>query len=250
LKTDVDHRLRIGYTSGREDTTMRAHPFIPLCVLLAAAPLLAWSQESTSDINLPKPRTKGTVSLEAAIAGRSTGRQFKAKPLAVAELSQLLWAAGGVLPADAVSGATAKVTPSAGGLYPLEIYVVIGKSAVDGVGEGVYHYDPVSNLIKRIAAGDKRLDIVAAAPGNAWMRKAPAIVVIAGVFSRSMMKYGDRGVNYTFMEAGNANQNLCLQATALGLQSATVGAFQDEQISQALGLPSKTAPLLLTAVGK
>lgn len=225
---------------------------LSVLVLLAAlaAPGQSLPQDQSEELKLPKPKFKGTVSVEAAIAERSTGRQFKAKPLTLGELSQILWAAGGVLPADAVSGATAKVTPSAGGLYPLEIFVVVGKNTVEGVSEAVYQYDSVSGALKTIAAGDKRADLAAAAFMQAWMRKAPAIVVIAGVFSRSTMKYGDRGVNYTFMEAGNANQNLCLQATALGLQSATVGAFQDQQLSAALSLPAKTAPLLLIAVGR
>jgi SagB-type dehydrogenase family enzyme len=229
---------------------MRSSLYILAFLAVFATADQARSEKPVGDLTLPKPQMKGHVSVEAAIAGRTAGRQFKGKPLTLAELSQLLWAAGGVLPADAITGATAKVTPSAGGLYPLEFFAVVGKKSVEGAQEGVYQYDPVSNVLKRIASGDKRSALATAAFMQSWMQKAPVIVVIAGVFSRSTPKYGDRGVNYTFMEAGNANQNLCLQATSLGLQSATVGAFQDEQLSAALSLPPKAAPLLLTTVGK
>ena len=69
-------------------------------------------------------------------------------------------------------------------------------------------------------------------------------------FRRSTGKYGNRGLNYVFMEAGSSDQNLGLQAEALGLRSGTVGAFVDSQVSGVLKLPSQAAPLLIVAVGK
>jgi len=69
------------------------------------------------------------------------------------------------------------------------------------------------------------------------------------VFERMTGKYGGRGMQYVFMEAGSANQNVFLQAESLGLKAASVGAFQDNQVAAALKLPAGMVPLLLLPVG-
>jgi SagB-type dehydrogenase family enzyme len=203
-----------------------------------------------SEIKLPQPSFKGTMSVEAAIVGRRSERSFQAAPLTLNQVSQLLWAAGGLVP-DAIAGATRKVTPSAGGLYPIDTYLISGERTVEGLPAGVYQYDPSGNSLKTVVAGEKRGDVARFAYSQGFLARAPAIVLIAGVFQRSSMKYGNMGVNYTLIEAGNCDQNLCLQATATGLRSATVGAFSDAQkLATALKLPANTVPLLVVAVGK
>ncbi len=215
--------------------------------LLALAPVVASAE---GDVKLPAPVYKGTVSVEQAIVKRSSQRMFQAAPLTLQQVSQLLWATNGVLPMDAISGPTRKSTPSAGGLYPLEVVVVTGKDTVENLPAGVYVYDPFGNRLKTLVDEDRRSQLASAAPGNSFLARAPVIVVIAGVFGRTTGKYQQRGVNYVFIEAGNANQNLCLQAVALSLKSATVGAFNDAQVAAVLKLPKDVVPLLILPVGK
>jgi SagB-type dehydrogenase family enzyme len=83
-----------------------------------------------------------------------------------------------------------------------------------------------------------------------WLARAPALIIIGGVFGRTTSKYGDRGIQYVYMEAGSSNQNIYLQAEALGLHVGTVGAFNDAQVSAVLKLPAAVMPLLIVAVGK
>jgi Nitroreductase family len=78
---------------------------------------------------------------------------------------------------------------------------------------------------------------------------ALAVVVIAAVFRRTSVKYGERGERYVHIEAGHAAENACLQAVAVGLGTTIVGAFSDAEVKRLPGL-SEEEPLLLIPVGK
>jgi SagB-type dehydrogenase family enzyme len=203
-----------------------------------------------SQIKLPAPEFKGKSTVSAAILSRKTIRQFARSPLTLRQVSQLLWAADGQLPTDAISGATRRVTASAGGLYPLEVFLISGQGTVKNLPAGVYRYSPAGNSLRSIVSGDKRQLLAHSALSQMWLARAPALVVIGGIFGKTTPRYGKRGINYVFMEAGIAMQSLCLQAVAIGLRSGTVGAFNDAQLAAALNLPSSVAPLLIVAVGK
>ncbi len=203
-----------------------------------------------NEIQLPAPQYQGKVSVEAAIFKKKTVRNFSNKPLTPNEVSQILWAANGIIPRDAVTGATSRVTSSAGGLYPLEVFLVCGDNTVEGVPAGVYQYIPQKNSLKAIAKGDKRIAMATAAHMQGFLAQAPATVVIGAEFARTTFKYGGRGVQYAIMEAGSSNQNIYLQAEGLGLRVAGVGAFKDEEVAKVLQLPQSVKPLMLVGTGK
>jgi SagB-type dehydrogenase family enzyme len=191
---------------------------------------------SPSVVELPAPRTEGDVSLEEALASRRSVREFTPEPLTLEQISQLLWAAQGIT-AD-WGGRTA---PSAGALYPLEVYVVTA--------EGISHYLPEGHRLATTPGEDLRGTLAAAALGQSQVADAPAVFVIAAVVARSAEKYGDRAERYVQLEAGHACQNLLLEAVALGLGAVPTGAFSDEGVRSALGLPQDEAPLYLVPVG-
>jgi SagB-type dehydrogenase family enzyme len=199
--------------------------------------------EKTATIALPKPAATGAVSLEQALAGRRSVRSFSSDPLSLEEVSLLLWAAQGVTDPD--GGRTA---PSAGALYPLEILLVAG--AVEGLAAGVYRYRPGRHALERAAAGDRRATLAAAARGQEWVRRAAAVLVAAGVPRRTAARYGARAPRYVWLEAGSAGQNVYLEATALGLATVMVGAFDDAAVGRALGLAPEEEPLWLMPVGR
>lgn len=208
------------------------------------------SAKAQTEIQLPQPSLVGKMSVEAAIARKKSVRAFSTEGLTQTEVSQLLWSANGNLPIDAVSSATTKVLPSAGGLYPLEVFLLTGPNTVKGIPEGVYQYNTVNHALKPLVSGDKRIDLAHAALSQMWLARAPAIIVIGAVFARTTAKYGNRGVQYVFMEAGNSNQNIYLEGESLGLKIATVGAFHEAQVSSVLKLPTDVTPLLLMGTGK
>ncbi len=201
-------------------------------------------------IKLPDPAADSEVSVEEAIRSKHTVRSFEATPLTQQTIGQMLWAANGKLPLDAATGATSRVIPSAGGLYPLEVFLVTGEETVTGLAAGVYAYDPAGHCLKPVKSGDQRKLVSAAALSQSWIAQAPALIVIGGVYARTSIKYGERATRYVHMEAGNANQNLYLQAESLGVNLGTVGAFNDGLLSQVLKLPDPVAPLLVVALGR
>jgi SagB-type dehydrogenase family enzyme len=70
------------------------------------------------------------------------------------------------------------------------------------------------------------------------------------VFERTAVKYGRvRSPRYVHLEAGHAAQNLLLQAVVLGLGAVPIGAFYDEEVQAALGVPAEHEPLYLIPVG-
>jgi SagB-type dehydrogenase family enzyme len=211
--------------------------------VMLAAPLTAAGAQSVPIVRLPQPRTRGEVSLEEALARRRSVRAFADRPLALAEVAQLLWSAQGV-----TSASGGRTAPSAGALYPLELFVVAGD--VTDLAPGIYRYRPASHDLARVAEGDHRRALAAAALGQSSPAGAPVVFVITGVYERTTGKYGDRGVRYVHVEAGLAAENLCLAAAAEGLGAVVVGAFDDARVGEVLGLTRDLRPLLLVPVGR
>ncbi|MEM2365260.1 MAG: SagB/ThcOx family dehydrogenase, partial [Candidatus Bathyarchaeia archaeon] len=192
--------------------------------------------EVGSITKLPDPRRGGGPSLEEALLWRRSIREYSGEPLTIQEISQLLWAAQGITDPRGL-----RTAPSAGGTYPLEIYIVVGK--VEGLSAGVYKYRPHDHSIAMIREGDKRAELAEAALGQGWVRAAAIDIVISADYGRTTARYGERGVRYVHMEAGHAAQNLLLQAAALGLGAVPVGAFDDDKIAAIIGSPPSERPL-------
>jgi len=224
--------------------------FVNLNVFLAFALILAPPFALAADpdtVSLPAPTYKGAVSVEEALKDRRTCRSFQEKSLTLGQLSQLLWAAYGVT--DRAGGLRLKTAPSAGALYPLDVYAVTGAGGINDLAAGVYRYVPEGHQLKRIAAGDLRKETARGALGQMWMAKAPVMLVVAGEYARSSVKYGQRGIRYTHIEAGCVAQNIFLQAEALGLRAGIVGAFDDKRVQKTLCLPSEHDPQVIMPVG-
>lgn len=186
-------------------------------------------------IALSPPKTKGEISLEEAIAKRRSKRDFLNKPLELDQLSQILWAA--------------KSVPSAGGLYPLEVYLVVREKGVKGLEGGVYHYLSKKHSLKLHFKKDAHQDFVAACLGQEACDLAPVSLLIAAVYERTTGKYGERGIQYVWLEAGHAAENIALQVAALDLGTVPIGAFIDEELIRVLKLPADQKPLYILPLG-
>ena len=139
--------------------------------------------------------------------------------------------------------------PSAGALYPMDVYVVVGEGGVAQLEAGVYHYGPRKHMLSPVTENDRRDAVARAALSQMWVAKAPVNLVITAEYSRVTSKYGERGVRYALIEAGHIGQNIFLQAEALGLKAGIVGAFHDRELKTILKLPHAHEPLLIMPVG-
>jgi len=194
-------------------------------------------------IELPEPRYDSDVSIEQSLLLRRSTRSYTGESLTLQELSQLLWAAQGVTDPRGF-----RTAPSAGTLYPLELYVVAGD--IQDLNPGVYRYEPLEHGLVRTMEGDKRAELADAAVWQDFVGEGAIVIVFAAVYERTTVKYGDRGIRYAHMEAGHAAQNLCLQATAMDLGVVTVGAFYDKEVVELIDLPGDEQPLYIIPVGR
>jgi SagB-type dehydrogenase family enzyme len=198
-------------------------------------------------IPLPPPAPLDT-SLDAALQARVSCRRFRSDPLPAQALSTLLHAAYG---AEAHDGRPMldRPVPSGGGLYPLELSLLV--RSVEGLTMGVYHHVPASDGLEQVRAIDLPPSFLTYLfMGQPWVAEASLICVISLFGERSLTKYGDRGYRYALFEAGHVMQNLNLAAGALGLGSVNLGGFYDDELAALAGIdPEHEVPLYCTAIG-
>lgn len=197
------------------------------------------------EIPLPKPCYEGEKSVEEAIKSRRTVRSFKPQALTLSQLSQILWAADGIT----ADKGYFRAAPSAGALYPLDIFIVVGENGVKDMDTGVYHYIPDGHRLKMIKKEDVRIKVVKASLHQMWMAEAPVIMIITGEYKRCTRKYGERGIPYTYIEAGHVGQNIFLQCETLGLGAGIVGAFYNDEVIKVLGIDKRHDPITIMPVG-
>lgn len=205
---------------------------------------IGYTEEFKSEkLKLPEPCYKGKVSLESVLKERRSIRTFRNKPLTLSEISQLLWAGQGITSARGL-----RTAPSAGALYPLELYIVAGK--VKDLKSGIYKYLPYGHELLKISDGDKREELKKAALQQSSISKAPAVIILSAVYERTTIKYGERGIRYVQQEVGHAAQNILLQAVSLNLKSVIIGAFEDDYVKRLLNMKEREQPLCLIPIGK
>lgn len=192
-------------------------------------------------VSLPAASVKGTMSLEEAIVKRQSASLFKAEPISVQQLSQLLWAAQGVT-------SKGRTAPSAGALYPLDLYVIAGN--VKDLPPGIYRYLPMDNSLELLQSGDKRKELATAVHEPKDISAAAALIVIAANPVKTQAKYGSRGQRFVYLETGHATENLLLQAAALGLGTVAIGGFEENTLQLLMNLPKEEEALYIVPVGK
>lgn len=194
---------------------------------------------------VPLPRVEARTDLESCIATRRSRHRFSGEAIGLEALSRLLlYSYGRTQPQGFF-----RAVPSAGGLYPLDLYLAAFR--VEGLAPGLYHYDARWHQLDDLQLGDflpsfrervlcQGIDLEGAALG----------IVITATFLRSTFKYQDRGYRMVLIEAGEVAQNLSLMAHSLGLGSCLVGGFFDNTLSELLAIDGlEEAPLLPMVLG-
>ncbi len=217
---------------------MRRRSFVAAGAIALVGACTHRSRPSTQVLSatpLPSPESSHPVALDDVLARRRSIRSFSAESVAEEEISRLLWAAQGVT--ASWGGRTA---PSAGALYPIELYVATSES--------LRRYVADQHASVEVWREDRRSRI-AEATGQEPPSAAPVLAVITGVVSRTEAKYGDRAERYVQLEAGHVCQSMLLEATALGLAAVPIGAFSDDGIRDALGVEDDELPLYVVPIG-
>lgn len=196
---------------------------------------------------LPAPQLSGNLSVETAIQNRRSVRSYSNETISISNVSQILWSAQGITD----NQNNLRATPSAGQVYPLEIYVVVGNSTVTGLAPGAYHYVPSNNTLEKTVNGDLRSHLSSIATEQEAVNQAPVDFIITGNYQKMINKYKDPTLCTRFvdLEAGHAGENIYLQAESMGLVTVAIGSFNETQMIQLLELPQNETPLYIFPLG-
>lgn len=186
------------------------------------------------------------------IKERRTVREFVDVPMNIDELSTLLSLSTGITDRKTMTdGRTLfyRAYPSAGALYPLEIYPVA--TNVEGLKRGVYHYNVKEHAVELIKEGEHRDILYKNCLYQDFIYRASVLFLIAAIFLRTRSKYGERGYRYVFLDAGHLGENIYLTATAMQLGPVAIGGFIDDAVNELVNLDGvEESVIYIIAVGK
>jgi len=197
---------------------------------------------------LPRDLSLARVPTLEAIAARAETDTVGA--LTLEALTRMLFCADGLTRRRRVGGEDYhfRAAPSAGALYPIEVYVAVGE--VEGLEPGLYHFSPADLRLRGIRRGDWRGFIASAAGGPPSHARSRAIILLSAIFWRSTWKYHARAYRYCLWDAGTMLANLLASATAEGLSSELVTAFADSEMEALLGIDGeREGALCMVALG-
>jgi SagB-type dehydrogenase family enzyme len=179
----------------------------------------------------------GDVKLIDVLKQRESIREFETEPVTLEELAILCELTYGWNRARDVEldggDISFRYAPSAGRLFPLELYLVIPRFTSDESDNDcdIWHYEPNSHaleLIYQVNAAEIRAAFVH------FPQSLPVVALLTGIIPRLTWKYGDRAYRYAHLEAGHVGQNLLLAATALNLDACPIVSFYDDAIHDLL----------------
>lgn len=178
------------------------------------------------------------VDLFTILKARRSVREFANSPIALSELALLLLYSYGVVQRfknDETGGILGlRTLPSAGALYPLEVYLYIRDSSIP---RGIYHFNIRKNTLECIDLGckDEEFSKYLVLEPYINLKEVPCVIFITSFIERVLIKYGDRGYKFLMHEVGALTQNISLIGEALGLGSCLLGSFVDDNINSLLG---------------
>ena len=196
------------------------------------------------EVSLPRPASSALTEL---LVQRHSSRDFAQTEMSLENASALLAASYGAIAPARFGGQTPflrRTVPSAGGLFPLEVYVFTQR--VQGLDDGLYHYDVVAHSLRQLRRENLFRTLEPMFYTYPFMKDANLVFAIAAVFMRIQKKYGPRGYRYTLIEAGHVAQNISLRAIELNLATLCMGGFVDSALNELLHLRPKEEGVVYT----
>ncbi len=210
-------------------------------------PPLYKEYNSAKRVSLHSPGDFRGLYTEDAIQRRRSARNYSNQLMTLEELSRLLYNTGGIN--GERWGHTLRSAPSAGALYPIEVYLVI--HSVQGLEAGLYHYAVKNHDLELLRSDDLRGEIVRHGLMQEFLGQANLVLVFTAILQRLRWKYQERSYRYALIEAGHLGQNVYLAATSMGMGACAVGAFLDDDLNTLLGIDGRNeAALYMISVGK
>ena len=182
---------------------------------------------------LPPELPRTTASTVAVLAGTA---EIAPRALDLAQLSRLLYLSAGVVRTMERPYGTHffRAAGSAGGRFPLEVYVAVPEGWP--LPTGVHWYDPLGHALVQVAPGPRD--------------GAPAMV-ITGVPWRTGWRYRERGYRHLYWDAGTMLAQLLALADSAGLPAALYTLFPDAEVAELAGADEvHEMPLAVVGLGE
>jgi len=172
------------------------------------------------------------------LANRTSCRSFSGETLTLAQVSQILSAVRanrvGQTGAEGIN-IWFRPFPSGGGLYPTEVYVAARN--VEGLENGIYHYDGRAHELSCVASSVPFSSLAAAMSDEDGLTLGAGLIIFVSVLlERTVVKYSYRGYRFAMMEAGMVPLMINLAATGIGLDCLHWGGFLDDKVNRLIGL--------------
>ena len=200
--------------------------------------------DAVKKIDLPEPKFDETIQFWSVIKNRHSTRKFTEEALSLMDFSLLLFGMSGlnrIFPQFSF-----RTVPSAGGLFPIEIYPVV--NSVKNIPEGLYHYDIQNHSIELLKEGDFRGKVAEGCLDQKIAYNSSVNFVWTAMIDRSQWKYLQRCYRYIYLDAGHIGQNFYLIAEALNLGACTIGAIYDDELNQFLEIDGKNETTIYVGV--
>ncbi len=214
-------------------------------------PAAGWKQyHDVPVVELPETDPPA-MALGESLAARVSCRRFSGPPLAKTEVSGLLRASYGAQGTFMLQGMEIleRPVPSGGACYPVEFYLLVHRIA--GIEPGVYHYAARGHRLEQLRGPLPWSGVAGLFMDQPYLLQADLIIVLTAVVHRTLLRYGDRGFRFVWIEAGHVAQNLNLVGAAMDLGTLNLGGFFDDQLAALVGLdPELEIPLYAVAVGR
>ena len=201
-------------------------------------------RDALAEIVLPPPPA---TTLSSMFRRRYSCRAFHAGAIALDRVASLLDAGYGLVGPLDVPDPEAfphRTVPSAGGLFPLELFVILRR--IDGAEDGLYHYHATGRTLSLLERGDVFPRLEPMFYTFPFIADANIVIALAAIFPRTQTKYGPRGYRYVLLEAGHVGQNICLRAAELDLATLCMGGFVDSALNAMLGLKAPDEGVVYT----
>lgn len=167
---------------------------------------------------------------------RRSIRSFSSESIKFEELSDLLLYSSGIShplqKEDNGSVTGFRTYPSGGGLYPLEIYLVVNH--VSGLSSGLYHYNVRGKCLEVMSTENLHTQFSKLHVRDQLIEDSGITLLATAVFKRTTYKYGNRGYRFVLMEVGHLFQNIALVAESLKLGTCDIGGYEDDELNEFL----------------
>lgn len=173
-----------------------------------------------------------------------TTQGLSTKPITLEQVSTLLFAANGITATATGGGQTHyfRASPSAGALYPTELYLLVREHP--DLGDGVYNYHALQHALVEVYPkglgpdGDELFQCLhEACLGHPALVNAPMALVATAIWYRSSWRYAERGYRRCLLDTGHVSGNIAMASATQGVHCARMAGFVDGQLQELLSLP-------------